>query len=60
MPLQNWDDDALRFEQTIWRTRQIVFDCLVKPAEVIARHRRIHVMLDVKVHVPVQKAHDQI
>lgn len=54
------DDDAPRFVQAIGGIGQFVFDGLVHALQFVAGHASIHVVLDVVVHVPIQKLHDGI
>ena len=55
--LQDARNFAPCLQQTVWRIRQIKCNVPVQGVQPIAWHCSIHVVLDMKVHMPVQKLH---
>lgn len=58
--LMNSCDFSPRFEQSMRAFGQVRFYHLMKSAQSVTGNRRIHVMFDVEVHVPVEKLDDRI
>ena len=47
--------DSPRLNKSVWRGREIIANRAVQRLEMVTRHSAVHVMLNVKIHVPVPK-----
>ena len=57
---QNGIDLAPDTDEPIGRGREFMADHFVKLAEIVAGHRGIHVVLDVVVHLPIEKSNHRV
>ena len=60
MFFQNGVDLAPNANKAIGRWREVMLDHFVKFAEIVAGHGGIHVVLDVVVHLPIEKPNHRV